>query len=77
MASSGIAATLLPGGKTAYAMFKIPLQLDCTVCDISRNSDRAHVLRNCNLIVWDECTMAHRKAVEAANRTLQDVRQCD
>lgn len=78
VASSGIAATLLPGGKTAHAMFKIPIQLDTTetpVCDISRNSDKARILRDCCLIVWDECTMAHRKAVEAVNRTLQDIRQ--
>ena len=80
VASSGIASTLLPGGKTAHAMFKIPLQLDCSespACNISRNSDKASVLRDCSLIIWDECTMAHRKAIEAVNRTLQDVRRCN
>lgn len=77
VASSGIAATLLPGGKTAHTMFKIPINLDSTespVCNLSRNSDRAKVIKDCSLIVWDECTMAHRKALEAVNRTLQDLR---
>ena len=26
-------------------------------------------------MVWDECTMAHKKALEAVNRTLQDIRE--
>ncbi|XP_035445477.2 uncharacterized protein LOC118272869 [Spodoptera frugiperda] len=80
VASSGIAATLLPGGKTAHTMFKIPIDLDRTespTCSISRNSDKARVLRDCNLIIWDECTMAHRKGVEAVDRTLRDIRQND
>lgn len=34
----------------------------------------AKVLQRCQLIVWDECTMAHKKALEALNRTLQDLR---
>ena len=72
VASSGIAATLLPGGKTAHAMFKIPIDLESNetpVCGVSRDSDKGRVLRDCSLIVWDECTMANKKAVEAVNRT--------
>ncbi|CAF1554974.1 unnamed protein product [Rotaria sp. Silwood1] len=34
----------------------------------------AKVLQECELIVWDECTMAHRYALEALNHTLQDLR---
>lgn len=78
VASSGIAATLLPGGKTAHTMFKIPIDLESNespVCAVSRNSDKGRVLRDCSLIVWDECTMANRKAVEAVDRTLQDIRR--
>ncbi|XP_045498452.1 uncharacterized protein LOC123696361 [Colias croceus] len=78
VASSGIAATLLPGGKTAHSMFKIPIDLEraeTPVCGVSRNSDKGHVLKDCSLIVWDECTMANRKAVEAVDRTLQDIRR--
>lgn len=32
------------------------------------------MLRQCKLLVWDESTMAHKKAIEALNRTLQDLR---
>lgn len=34
----------------------------------------AKVLQRCKLIVWDECTMAHKKSLEALNRTMQDLR---
>lgn len=29
----------------------------------------------CKLIVWDECTMAHKKSLEALNFTLKDLRR--
>ena len=77
-ASSGIAATLLPGGRTAHTMFKIPLDIDANetpTCAISRNCDKAKVIQECCLIVWDECTMANKKAVEAVDRTLRDIRR--
>lgn len=32
------------------------------------------VLQQCKIIVWDECTMAHKKSLEALNRTLKDFR---
>ncbi|KAL0830677.1 hypothetical protein ABMA28_002814 [Loxostege sticticalis] len=78
VASSGIAATLLPGGKTAHTTFKIPIDVDSSdqpVCSVSRNSDKAKVIQDCSLIVWDECTMAHKKAIESVNRMLQDIRR--
>ncbi|KAJ2949819.1 hypothetical protein O0L34_g11134 [Tuta absoluta] len=78
VASSGIAATLLPGGKTAHTTFKIPINLDINespVCAVSRNSDKARILEDCCLIVWDECTMANKKAVEAVDKTLRDIRR--
>ncbi|GFR23837.1 ATP-dependent DNA helicase [Trichonephila clavata] len=37
----------------------------------------AHILREAKLIIWDECTMAHKKGIEALNRTLQDIRGCN
>ncbi|KAJ8727871.1 hypothetical protein PYW08_016256 [Mythimna loreyi] len=54
---------------------QIPINLEnakLPVCGVSRNSDKGHV--DCSLIVWDERTMANRKAVEAEDRTLQDIR---
>jgi len=43
------------------------------LCNISKQKDAAHVLRKCKLIVWDEITMAHKKRIEALDRTLQDI----
>lgn len=77
LASSGIAATLLEGGRTAHSALKLPLNLqmnDNPTCNISRNCAMAQVLQNCKLIIWDECTMAHKKSLEALNRTMQDLR---
>nr|XP_017227516.1 PREDICTED: uncharacterized protein LOC108203255 [Daucus carota subsp. sativus] len=45
VASSGIAATLLPGGRTAHTRFKIPIMLDdCSTCNIAQQSDIAQLL---------------------------------
>lgn len=77
VASSGIAATLLEGGRTAHSAFKLPLNLqtiDEPTCNIAKNSAMAKVLQNCKIIIWDECTMAHKRALEALNRTLKDLR---
>ncbi|CAB3224789.1 unnamed protein product [Arctia plantaginis] len=78
LASSGIAATLLDGGRTAHSALKLPLNLntiDTPTCNISRSSAMGKLLMQCKLIVWDECTMAHKKSLEALNFTLKDLRR--
>jgi hypothetical protein len=75
---SGIAATLLEGGRTVHATFKIPMHLNEmteVTCNITKQSATAEVLRQCKLIIWDECTMSHKRALEAVNITLQDVKE--
>ncbi|KAF0701224.1 ATP-dependent DNA helicase PIF1-like, partial [Aphis craccivora] len=77
LASSGIAATLLEGCRTAHSALKLPLNMQSNAfqsCNISKKSAMAKVLQQCQLIVWDECTMAHKKSLEALNRTLKDIR---
>ena len=79
-ASSGIASTLIPGGRTAHSLFKIPINLntsDSPVCNVSKSSGLAEILKRASLIVWDECTMAHKKSLEAVDRTLRDIRNCN
>ena len=74
VASSGIAATLLPGGRTAHSRFKIPIILDdFSVCNISHDSDIAALIRETSLIIWDEAPMTHRYAFECLDRTLRDL----
>ncbi|XP_054727360.1 uncharacterized protein LOC129237018 [Anastrepha obliqua] len=65
LASSDIAATLLEGGRTAHS---------APTCNLSRNSAMAKVLQQTRLIIWDECTMAHKKSLEALDRSIQDLR---
>ncbi|GFS64754.1 ATP-dependent DNA helicase [Trichonephila clavipes] len=77
IASSGIAATLLDGGRTTHSALKLPLNLQNTeapTCNISKNSGMGKVLQTCQIIIWDECTMSHKKALEALDHTLRDFR---
>ena len=77
VASSGIAVTLLNEGRTAHSIFQLPLNLahyDNPICNIEKVSGIATVLEKCHLIVWDECTMSHKKVFEAIYRSLQDIR---
>ncbi|XP_024007954.1 uncharacterized protein LOC112083963 [Eutrema salsugineum] len=74
VASSAIAALLLPGGRTAHSRFKIPLTLhEDSVCDINTGSKLAHLLSQVDLIIWDEAPMAHRHTFEALDRTMRDI----
>ncbi|CAN6548323.1 unnamed protein product [Malus baccata var. baccata] len=77
-ASSGIAATILPGGRTAHSKFKIPLSLDASsMCSIGKQSDLAKLIQKAKAIIWDEATMAHRHAFEALDRTFRDLIDID
>lgn len=76
VASSGIAATLLEGGKTAHAALKLPLNIIATdnpICNIAKGSNKSILLKEAKIIIWDECTMAHKKSLEALDRTLKDL----
>ena len=78
VASSGIAATLLPSGRTAHSRFAIPIQIsESSICSISRNSSLAELLIATKLIIWDEAPMVQRFCIEAFDRTLRDIMHCD
>ncbi|XP_050277829.1 uncharacterized protein LOC126719302 [Quercus robur] len=73
-ATSGIAATLLPGGRTTHSRFKIPLTLDASsTCLISKQSDLAELIRRATIIIWDEAPMVNRRALESLDRTFRDI----
>jgi hypothetical protein len=75
VASSGIAALLLQGGRTAHSMFKVPLKIEKdSECGIDRQSATARVLAEARLIIWDEAPMQHKFIFEAVDRTMQDCR---
>ncbi|CAN1811763.1 ATP-dependent DNA helicase PIF1 [Linum perenne] len=74
VASSGIAATLLPGGVTAHSRFKIPIEVDyASRCVIKKGTSLARLMQQASLIVWDEAPMVHRLSFEAVDRTLCDI----
>jgi hypothetical protein len=78
VASSGIAALLLKGGRTSHSCFQIPIIInESSTCTISRGSKRAQLLQQTDLIIWDEALMQHRHLHEAVNRTLKDILQSD
>ncbi|XP_073156638.1 uncharacterized protein [Henckelia pumila] len=73
-ATSGVAASLLPGGRTLHSRFKIPLdENDSKPCSISKQSTIAHLIRLAQLIIWDEATMAKRSIIEKFDEMLRDI----
>jgi hypothetical protein len=77
VASSGIAALLLPGGRTAHSTFRIPIDslTNDSYCNISKQDRRAELLRATHLIIWDEALMQSRFTHQALDRTMRDL--CD
>jgi hypothetical protein len=77
VASCGIAALLLDGGRTTHSRFHIPLNIiDESTCDIKQNTDLATLLNKTSLILWDEAPMAHRNCFEALDKSLRDILRC-
>jgi len=75
VASSGIAALLLIGGRTVHSRFKVPLIIDETsVCNIKKQSPLADMLRQVSLIIWDEAPMQEHPIPSSVDKTLQDIR---
>ena len=70
-ATSGIAASIMPSGRTAHSRFKIPIKLsDNSICNFTKQSRTAALLRTASLIIWDEVAMTRRQAVETLDRSL-------
>ncbi|KAI3862719.1 hypothetical protein MKX03_002011, partial [Papaver bracteatum] len=73
-ATSGIAATMMPGGRTTHSRFKIHVPAYATsTCNIGAEDPLANFIRKDDLIIWDEATMANRYAFEALDTTLRDL----
>jgi hypothetical protein len=79
VASSGIAALLLRGGRTAHSMFKIPIDSlnEDSLCNIPKEGALAGLICVTRLIIWDEIATQHRHAAEAVDRTCRDIRGRD
>jgi PIF1-like helicase len=78
VASSGIASLLLMGGQTSHSTFKIPIDIyEGSTCSIGKNSDLAKLIREADLIIWDEAPMQHHHIHEAVDRSFKDIRGCE
>ena len=78
VASSGIAALLLEGSRTAHYRFPIPINVvHDSMCHITADSELADLIREATLIIWDEAPMTHMHCYEAFDRTLRDICRLD
>ena len=72
IAWTGLAATLLPGGRTATSAFGLPFDIvgpvTCTL-----NEKRRKELKLLDLIIWDEISMAPRFAFDAVDNLFRDL----
>lgn len=75
MASTGVAATLLPEGKTVHKTFgvEVPTYSDAK-CSVQAGTKAADELCATDVFLWDEISMSSRYVFEAVNRTLQELR---
>jgi hypothetical protein len=75
VASTGIAALLLPNGQTSHSQFKIPINLhESSTSPISKTSLLAAELQKVDLVIWDEVPMQHKYCFEVVSRLLADLR---
>jgi len=78
MAFTGIAATLLPTGKTVHKTFGLPVPLFADSSSaIKIQSKEAQYLKEIDIYIWDEAPMAPRYALEIMDRTLRDIMNND
>ncbi|CAN1247127.1 ATP-dependent DNA helicase PIF1, partial [Linum grandiflorum] len=74
VATAGIAALLMTGGRTAHSRFHIPIDVhSASTCHIEQGSELAELLENTSLIIWDEAPMAHKHCIESLDRSLRDI----
>ncbi|XP_074304122.1 uncharacterized protein LOC141638675 [Silene latifolia] len=75
-ATSGIAASNIPSGRTTDSRFKLPVDLDSSLsCDVPKQGSLAALLRAATLLIWDEASMERKENVEALDTLLRDL--CD
>lgn len=74
IATSGVAASVLPDGRTAHSRFQIPIDIDDNFsCNISKQSSLACLIQDAKLIIWDEASMTKKNMIEALDVLLKDI----
>jgi len=71
----GIAALLMPGGRTTHSRYKlpVPLPLQDANCGVKPTSSRGRLLYRASVAIWDEVANAPLAAIEAVDRLYRDL----
>ena len=73
-ATTGIAATLLDGGRTVHSGYKLPVPLiDTSVSSIKPSSLMAKALKDATLLIMDEITMLPKHGLRCIDTLLRDI----
>jgi hypothetical protein len=76
VASTGVAALLMPGGQTAHSAFKIPVKFSSeSNCNFTPRDKIGQNLFKVQVLIWDEAVAMHKHAIETVDRSLQDLMQ--
>ena len=76
VATTGIAALLLPDGATAHSVCKIPLEEEeLLTCNLGTQTEQARRLAHASLLQWDEWPSAKRSGWDAVLRLLETLRE--
>uniref|UniRef100_A0A8R1ERK9 ATP-dependent DNA helicase n=1 Tax=Caenorhabditis japonica TaxID=281687 RepID=A0A8R1ERK9_CAEJA len=70
---TGIASTLLSNGRTSASLFKLKIGNDSKTSNHSKGSNETKKLKEVDVIIWDECSMISKTALETADFVLRDL----
>ena len=74
LASTGIAAANMEGGRTAHSTFKLPIPtLEDSVCGVKLQTSEATVIREAKIILWDEIFNINKLCIEVVEKFLRDL----
>ncbi|PAV86040.1 hypothetical protein WR25_26520 isoform B [Diploscapter pachys] len=74
VAHTGIAATLLQGGKTVHRTFGVPVNIDEQgACQLDFGSNAAQEINDTDILIWDESPMTEARIYQAVDRLLGDI----
>lgn len=78
VAWTGIAAMLLPGGRTSHSVFKFPIPVfENSVSSIKPSSKAGHEIRETKVFIFDEASMIPSNALYCLDRLLRDIQNND
>lgn len=77
-ATSGVAETILPTGRTTHLRFDISLQADeATMTNMSKKVGGAKIIRQAKFTIWDEAPMSKRHTIEIVDISFYDIMDSD